>query len=79
MTARFKSKSIREEGLQPFLDRTVAKHNGMTYERFVWLVEAPVKPAAIRDAARMKDRHSAVEWVTIYKEEKARESDIIPS
>ena len=65
---RFLPPSIKLEGLEVFLNRTMQKHNMFDYSVFCRLYDAKVNPSNLARAFRV-DRKTILRWIKVHKEE----------
>lgn len=62
---RYKPRSIKEEGIDIYLDRTAAVHNGVTALQFRNLVKAGVNIANLARAMNVKNRETIKHWLAL--------------
>ena len=60
---RYKPLSIKEEGVDVYLDRTAALHNGVTAIQFRSLVQAGVNVSNLCRAMNVKNRDTIKHWL----------------
>lgn len=65
---RYKTPSIRDEGLTSYLNSTRTKHKGFGYDEFVTLVQSKVNVSNLARAMGVT-RPTIESWLTIYREE----------
>jgi helix-turn-helix protein len=65
---RYRPPSIRDKGLEQFLELTKSKHNGYGYQDFVKLYKADVTLSSMGRAFKVS-RQTIENWLQVYKEE----------
>lgn len=72
---RYTPISLRQLGLETYLNKTTPQHNGFGYQDFCILYDARVNPTNLARAFNVKTRETILHWIEIYKEElKAKNS-----
>lgn len=69
MMLKNRPNSIRSEGLQAYLDRTKADHNGQGYDDLVFYLKHRVPYSAISRMFNISHRATINKWLLIYREE----------
>lgn len=64
---RYKPPSIKEEGLENYLNRTKALHNNLGYTDFAERVRLNVPKARIADDFNVSDNTIWKTWLPLYK------------
>lgn len=66
--AHYKPPTIREQGLQPYLDRLIDRHGGYGYSDFVTFVEKDVNIANLMRIFCVS-RKTIERWIEVYEME----------
>ena len=62
---RYKPRSIKDEGIDTYLDRIADKHNGMDAKQFRRLVAAGVNVSNLARAMNVKNRDTIKHWLEL--------------
>jgi hypothetical protein len=64
---KYRPPSIKEEGLEPYLNRTKAMHNNLGYNDFAERVRLEVSKAKIAKDFNVSDNTIWKTWLPLYK------------
>lgn len=65
---KYKPKTIDEIGLEKYLNQTIDKHNGFTYDGFINMIKTDVNQTNIARAFKV-DRRTVSRWIEVYHQE----------
>lgn len=75
---RFIPTSIKQEGLQKYLDRTADQHDGYDYSRFIKELEKKQNPTALSRMFKVS-RNTINKWIKVksYEDQKLADDKIV--
>lgn len=71
----YRPKSIEDEGIDKYLNRTREAHNDFGFNSFSSLVDAGVNKANLMRAMNVKTRDTIDNYIRLYKEHKGRKKE----